>query len=85
MLAGDAGGGSTLTVAQRGGQVPPARPYHRVIWHGTRSEPGDSIEPVVHPALFAVSVAEVIAVVNSAWNAACQADAWGRHNHEEAL
>lgn len=57
---------------------PPPRPYHRVIWHGTHSEPGDSIEPVVHPALLAVSVEEVMAVVNSAWNTACQATASGR-------
>jgi ADP-heptose:LPS heptosyltransferase len=48
---------------------PPPRPYHRVIWHGTHSEPGDSIEPVVHPALLAVSVAEVIAVADSVHNA----------------
>ena len=39
---------------------PPPRPYHRVIWHGTRSERGDSSEPGVHPALMAVTVEEVI-------------------------
>lgn len=39
---------------------PPPRPYHRVIWHGTRSEPGDSPHPGVHPALLAVGVHEVL-------------------------
>lgn len=39
---------------------PPARPYHRAIWHGTRSEPGDSMEPGVHPALLAVTTGEVL-------------------------
>ncbi|WP_250002576.1 glycosyltransferase family 9 protein [Actinoplanes sp. M2I2] len=38
---------------------PPDRPEHRVIWHGTRSEPGDSMEPGVHPALLAVEPDEV--------------------------
>ncbi|MCM4079588.1 glycosyltransferase family 9 protein [Paractinoplanes hotanensis] len=39
---------------------PPARPQHRTIWHGTRSEPGDSTEPGVHPALLAVEPGEVL-------------------------
>ncbi|WP_250037496.1 glycosyltransferase family 9 protein [Paractinoplanes maris] len=39
---------------------PPARPEHRTIWHGTRSEPGDSMEPGVHPALLAIEPGEVI-------------------------
>ncbi|MEU8818484.1 glycosyltransferase family 9 protein [Actinoplanes sp. NPDC048796] len=39
---------------------PPDRPYHRSIWHGTRSEPGDSMKPGVHPALLAVTPAEVL-------------------------
>jgi ADP-heptose:LPS heptosyltransferase len=50
------------------GPMPPARwgppadrPRHRVIWHGTRSEPGDAPGPGVHPALLAVRPAEVIA------------------------
>jgi ADP-heptose:LPS heptosyltransferase len=40
---------------------PSSRPYHRVIWHGTRSEAGDGIDPGVHPALLAVTVDEVVA------------------------
>ncbi|XVV09450.1 glycosyltransferase family 9 protein [Actinoplanes sp. CA-131856] len=39
---------------------PPARAYHRSIWHGTKSEPGDSMDPGVHPALLAVTPAEVL-------------------------
>ncbi|MEV4351668.1 glycosyltransferase family 9 protein [Actinoplanes sp. NPDC049596] len=39
---------------------PPARPYHRVLWHGTRSERGDSPDPGVHPALLEVTPAEVL-------------------------
>jgi ADP-heptose:LPS heptosyltransferase len=39
---------------------PPDRPYHRPIWHGTRSEPGDRPDPGVHPALLAVSEDEVL-------------------------
>ncbi|MEU4561118.1 glycosyltransferase family 9 protein [Actinoplanes sp. NPDC023936] len=40
---------------------PPAnRPWHRPIWHGTRSERGDLPGPV-HPALRAVTVDEVLA------------------------
>jgi ADP-heptose:LPS heptosyltransferase len=39
---------------------PPDRPYHRAIWHGTRSEPGDRPGPRVHPALLAVGVREVL-------------------------
>jgi ADP-heptose:LPS heptosyltransferase len=39
---------------------PPDRPYHRAIWHGTRSEPGDRPEPGVHPALLAIDVPEVL-------------------------
>jgi hypothetical protein len=34
-----------------------------VIWHGTRSEPGDSPAPGVHPALLAIGVEEVVAQV----------------------
>jgi ADP-heptose:LPS heptosyltransferase len=41
---------------------PPAgRPYHRAIWHGVRSEPGDTPGPEVHPALLAIGVDEVLA------------------------
>ena len=40
---------------------PPDRPYHRALWHGTRSEPGDSPDPGVHPALLAVRPGEVLA------------------------
>ncbi|MFF5076915.1 glycosyltransferase family 9 protein [Actinoplanes sp. NPDC000266] len=39
---------------------PPERAYHRSIWHGTRSTPGDSMAPGVHPALLAVTPAEVL-------------------------
>jgi ADP-heptose:LPS heptosyltransferase len=40
---------------------PSVRPMlHRAIWHGTRSEPGDSPDPGVHPALLAVTPAEVL-------------------------
>ncbi|MEV4702706.1 glycosyltransferase family 9 protein [Actinoplanes sp. NPDC049316] len=38
---------------------PPERAYHRAIWHGTRSEPGDRPGPV-HPALLAVRAGEVL-------------------------
>jgi ADP-heptose:LPS heptosyltransferase len=40
---------------------PPARAYHRAIWHGTRAEPGDAPGPAVHPALIAIGVDEVLA------------------------
>ena len=40
---------------------PPGRPYHRAIWHGVRSEPGDAPGPDVHPALLAIGVGEVLA------------------------
>ena len=40
---------------------PPGRPYHRAIWHGVRSEPGDASGPEVHPALLAIGVDEVLA------------------------
>jgi ADP-heptose:LPS heptosyltransferase len=40
---------------------PPDRPYHRAIWHGTRSEPGDRPGPGVHPALLSVATDEVLA------------------------
>jgi ADP-heptose:LPS heptosyltransferase len=39
---------------------PPARPWHHPIWHGTRSEPGDSTAPGVHPALLAITEREVL-------------------------
>ncbi len=39
---------------------PPPRPWHHPIWHGTRSEPGDSTAPGVHPALLAVGEQEVL-------------------------
>ena len=40
---------------------PPAgRAGHRALWHGTDSEPGDSMEPGVHPALLAIDPAEVL-------------------------
>jgi ADP-heptose:LPS heptosyltransferase len=49
---------------------PPDRPQHRAIWHGERSEPGDRPEPGVHPALLAIDVAEVLAAVAQASEAA---------------
>jgi ADP-heptose:LPS heptosyltransferase len=42
---------------------PPDRPYHRAIWHGTRSEPGERPGPGVHPALLAVGEREVLDAV----------------------
>ncbi|MFI1991727.1 glycosyltransferase family 9 protein [Actinoplanes sp. NPDC020271] len=40
---------------------PPAdRPWHRAIWHGTRSERGDLPGEQVHPALLQVGVEEVL-------------------------
>jgi ADP-heptose:LPS heptosyltransferase len=44
---------------------PPDRPYHRPIWHGTRSEPGDAAGPGVHPALLAVGEREVLAAARA--------------------
>jgi ADP-heptose:LPS heptosyltransferase len=38
---------------------PPDRPWHRPLWHGTRSEPGDSTAPGVHPALLRIRPDEV--------------------------
>jgi ADP-heptose:LPS heptosyltransferase len=40
---------------------PPARPYHRAIWHGTEAEPGDAPGPGIHPALLRISAGEVLA------------------------
>ncbi|MGK5681871.1 glycosyltransferase family 9 protein [Actinoplanes sp. URMC 104] len=51
---------------------PPARPQHRAIWHGTRSEPGDSMEPGVHPALLAVRPGEVLDAAREVTGAAAQ-------------
>jgi ADP-heptose:LPS heptosyltransferase len=49
---------------------PPAdRPYHRAIWHGTRSERGDLPGPV-HPALLAVTEDEVLAAADQVCHAA---------------
>jgi ADP-heptose:LPS heptosyltransferase len=45
---------------------PSDRRRHRVIWHGTRSEPGDNPRPGVHPALLSVHPADVIAEVEQA-------------------
>jgi ADP-heptose:LPS heptosyltransferase len=39
---------------------PPDRAYHRAVWHGTRAERGDTMDPGVHPALLRVSVDEVL-------------------------
>jgi ADP-heptose:LPS heptosyltransferase len=44
---------------------PPDRPYHRKLWKGTRSEPGDRPGPP-HPALLAISVQEVLDEVRTA-------------------
>lgn len=43
---------------------PPDRPYHRPIWHGARSEPGDQPGPDVHPALLAIREQEVLAAAD---------------------
>jgi ADP-heptose:LPS heptosyltransferase len=40
---------------------PPARPYHRAIWHGSGAEPGDAPGPGVHPALLRIGAGEVLA------------------------
>jgi ADP-heptose:LPS heptosyltransferase len=40
---------------------PPARPYHRAIWHGTRAERGDAPGAPIHPALLLIGVEEVLA------------------------
>ncbi|MEU8609595.1 glycosyltransferase family 9 protein [Actinoplanes sp. NPDC048791] len=45
---------------------PPDRAYHRAIWHGTRAERGDTMDPGVHPALLRVSVDEVLAAADEA-------------------
>jgi ADP-heptose:LPS heptosyltransferase len=45
---------------------PPDRAYHRAIWHGTRAERGDTLDPGVHPALLQVSVDEVLAAAAEA-------------------
>jgi ADP-heptose:LPS heptosyltransferase len=44
---------------------PPDRPYHRPLWHGARSEPGDRPGPV-HPALLAIGEEEVLAAAAAA-------------------
>jgi ADP-heptose:LPS heptosyltransferase len=44
---------------------PPERPYHRPLWHGVRSEPGDRPGPP-HPALLAIGVDEVLAAAAAA-------------------
>jgi ADP-heptose:LPS heptosyltransferase len=43
---------------------PPARAYHRSIWHGRRAEPGDAPGPGIHPALLLISVDEVLAAAH---------------------
>jgi ADP-heptose:LPS heptosyltransferase len=40
---------------------PPARPYHRVIWHGIGAEPGDAPRPGTRPAVLRISAGEVLA------------------------
>ena len=45
---------------------PPDRAYHRAIWHGTRAERGDTMDPGVHPALLRVGVDEVLAAAGDA-------------------
>jgi ADP-heptose:LPS heptosyltransferase len=44
---------------------PPDRPYHRPLWHGARSEPGDRPGPP-HPALLAIGEEEVLAAAAAA-------------------
>ncbi len=46
---------------------PPAgRPYHRAIWHGTAVDRGDDPGPDPHPALLAVTGAQVLAAAAEA-------------------
>ena len=45
---------------------PPDRARHRPIWHGTRAERGDTLDPGVHPALLRVGVDEVLAAAGDA-------------------
>jgi ADP-heptose:LPS heptosyltransferase len=45
---------------------PPDRAWHRAIWHGTRAERGDTLDPQVHPALLQVGVDEVLAAATAA-------------------
>lgn len=45
---------------------PPDRHRHRAIWHGTRAERGDTLDPGVHPALLRVSIEEVLAAAEAA-------------------
>lgn len=49
---------------------PPDRPYHRPIWHGTRSERGDRPGTDAHPALLAIGEPEVLAAVAEVTGAA---------------
>jgi ADP-heptose:LPS heptosyltransferase len=44
---------------------PPDRPYHRKLWKGTRSEPGDRPGPP-HPALLAIGEKEVLQAAGEA-------------------
>jgi len=44
---------------------PPVRPYHRTLWKGTRSEPGDRPGPP-HPALLAIGEKEVLEAASAA-------------------
>ncbi|MEV6848031.1 glycosyltransferase family 9 protein [Actinoplanes sp. NPDC051411] len=44
---------------------PPDRPYHRTLWKGTRSEPGDRPGPP-HPALLAIGEKEVLRAAGEA-------------------
>lgn len=44
---------------------PPDRPYHRALWKGTRSEPGDRPGPP-HPALLAIDEKEVLRAAREA-------------------
>jgi ADP-heptose:LPS heptosyltransferase len=44
---------------------PPDRPYHRTLWKGTRSEPGDRPGPP-HPALLAIGEKEVLDAASEA-------------------
>jgi len=44
---------------------PPDRPYHRTLWKGTHSEPGDRPGPP-HPALLAIEEKEVLEAASAA-------------------
>ena len=53
---------------------PPGRAYHRALWKGTRSEPGDRPGPP-HPALLAIGEKEVLEAASEALSGVSRSDA----------